>query len=170
MKKFINLSSIMLVLILFLSSCASIIHGGDQDITINTSPSGAKVKIINLNDNSEVGTYVSPCIVNLDRGYEFFEKGLYSVEIEKPGYTKKIIRIRGSVDGWYVVGNFFIGGILGWLVVDPATGAMWKLRPDRIYVTLPEVSAIKEMGFINGSIIIDKNKLTAEQFKALVTE
>jgi len=170
MKKFINLSSIVLVLILLLSSCATIIHGGDQDITINTSPSGAKVKIINLNDNTEVGSYVSPCIVNLDRGYDFFEKGLYSVEIEKAGYSKKIIRIKGGVDGWYAAGNFFLGGLLGWLLIDPATGAMWKLKPDMIFITLPEASAIKEMGFNNGNFILDRNKLTDEQFKALVVE
>ncbi len=170
MKRFINLSSIMLFLILFLSSCATIIHGGDQDITINTSPSGAKIKIMNLNDNTEVGNFLSPCIVNLDRGFSFFESGRYSIEIEKEGHAKKLIYIRGSVDGWYIIGNLFIGGFLGWLVVDPATGAMWKLRPERIFITLPESSAIKEMGFDNGNFIIDKNKLTTEQFNALVSE
>ncbi|MDB4525936.1 hypothetical protein N9065_03445 [Akkermansiaceae bacterium] len=31
-----------------------------------------------------------------------------------------------SMDPWYA-GNIIFGGILGVLVVDPATGAMWQL-------------------------------------------
>ncbi|MDY5520178.1 hypothetical protein, partial [Campylobacter lanienae] len=27
-------------------------------------------------------------------------------------------------------GNFIFGGLLGWLIVDPATGAMWNLKPE----------------------------------------
>jgi hypothetical protein len=170
MKRFISLSGILSVLILFLSSCATIIHGGDQDITINTYPSGANVKIINLNDNSEVGTYISPCIVNLERGYDFFEKGRYSIEIEKPGYAKKMILVRGSIDGWYIVGNFFSWEFLGWFLVDPATGAMWKLKPEMIYITLPQAGALKELGFNNGGLLLDKTKLTTEQFNTRVIE
>lgn len=170
MKNFFKLSSIALTLILFLTSCATIIHGGDQDITINTTPSGAKIKVVDLNNNTEVGNFLSPCIVNLDRGFGFFEKGRYSIEVEKAGYSKKIINVKGSVDGWYIIGNFFIGGLLGWLVVDPATGAMWELRPERIFISLSQEGPLKEMGFNNGNFIIDKNKLTTEQFNALVLE
>ena len=31
------------------------------------------------------------------------------------------------MDGWYI-GNIVFGGLIGWLVVDPASGAMWKLQ------------------------------------------
>ena len=30
------------------------------------------------------------------------------------------------MDGWYA-GNILIGGLLGLLIIDPATGSMWKL-------------------------------------------
>lgn len=28
---------------------------------------------------------------------------------------------------WYIAGNFFFGGIIGWFIVDPQTGAMYTL-------------------------------------------
>ncbi len=34
--------------------------------------------------------------------------------------------IDSSLSGWYI-GNLLFGGIVGLLIVDPATGAMWKL-------------------------------------------
>ena len=37
---------------------------------------------------------------------------------------------------WYIGGNILFGGILGWLIIDPATGAMWKLDTNEINVTL----------------------------------
>lgn len=40
------------------------------------------------------------------------------------------MRVRGELDaGWYLIGNFITGYILGWLVIDPISGAMWNLRP-----------------------------------------
>ena len=37
--------------------------------------------------------------------------------------------IKPTPNGWYLAGNFIFGGLLGWLIVDPATGAMWNLKP-----------------------------------------
>lgn len=39
------------------------------------------------------------------------------------------------MDGWYI-GNLLFGGLIGMLIVDPATGAMYKLD-DSVYATLP---------------------------------
>lgn len=38
------------------------------------------------------------------------------------------------MDGWYI-GNIFFGGLMGLLVIDPITGAMWKL-PKIVSVSL----------------------------------
>ena len=46
----------------------------------------------------------------------------------------------------YLVGNFFIGGLIGWLVVDPLTGAMWTLSPDTIYTDLGAQALRQEEG------------------------
>lgn len=57
-----------------------------------------------------------------------------------------------KVNGWYIGGNLLFGGVIGWLIVDPATGAMWKLDTNEINVTLNEV---KQNGAaINGTSIV----------------
>ncbi len=38
--------------------------------------------------------------------------------------------------GWYLLGNLFIGGLIGWLIVDPATGAMYTLSSDTVNAQL----------------------------------
>lgn len=35
------------------------------------------------------------------------------------------------MNGWYI-GNLLFGGIIGLLIVDPATGAMWTLIPRKL--------------------------------------
>ena len=35
------------------------------------------------------------------------------------------------MSGWYW-GNLVLGGLIGMLAVDPATGAMWNIAPDKI--------------------------------------
>lgn len=39
------------------------------------------------------------------------------------------------MDGWYF-GNILFGGLIGFLIVDPATGAMYTLKPDTLNVHL----------------------------------
>ncbi|QYM78788.1 hypothetical protein K0B96_16015 [Horticoccus luteus] len=39
--------------------------------------------------------------------------------------------IRPEMSGWYW-GNILFGGLIGMIVVDPITGSMWNLSPDRI--------------------------------------
>lgn len=44
--------------------------------------------------------------------------------------------MRSTLDGWYF-GNIVFGGLLGILVIDPYTGAMYRL-PERVDVALDE--------------------------------
>ena len=39
------------------------------------------------------------------------------------------------------LGNFFLGGAIGLLAVDPLTGGMWTLDPERVNVQLTPASA-----------------------------
>jgi len=43
--------------------------------------------------------------------------------------------VQGEVNGWYF-GNVIFGGLIGLLAVDPATGAMYTLKPKEISTTL----------------------------------
>lgn len=56
----------------------------------------------------------------------------YRITLSKDGYNSKVISITSSLDGWYL-GNILIGGLIGMLVVDPASGAMYKIaKGDRL--------------------------------------
>ncbi len=48
-----------------------------------------------------------------------------------------------KVDGWYW-GNIVFGGLIGWLIVDPATGAMYKLETEFVNETLAKSTASLE--------------------------
>lgn len=57
------------------------------------------------------------------------------MRFSSPGYDEKIVPITFKIDGWYF-GNILIGGVLGMLIVDPATGAMWKIETEFLDETL----------------------------------
>lgn len=40
--------------------------------------------------------------------------------------------LKASANGWYVAGNFFFGGLMGWLIVDLFNGSMYTLRPEKL--------------------------------------
>lgn len=81
------------------------------------------------------------------KGYSSGKK--YDVRILKEGYDEKIVTVDTKVGGWYV-GNILFGGLIGLLIVDPATGAMWTLDTNEVNVTF---NALKQ-----GAIIGSDNK------------
>lgn len=112
-----------------LNGCATIIHGRAQDISISSSPSEARVTLSDSSGRTCI-TQRTPCTVSLKRGDGFFRSGSYTVPIEKEGYRPWRTQIEGRANGWYIAGNFVFGGLIGWVIVDPATGAMWTLIPE----------------------------------------
>lgn len=61
-------------------------------------------------------------------------------EISSNGYAEQIVPVIYKLNGWYF-GNLLIGGFLGMLIIDPATGAMWKLDTPPISVSLNKPTA-----------------------------
>ncbi len=57
----------------------------------------------------------------------FFSSANYNLKVTKNGYQEQVIPITASPSGWYMAGNIMLGGFIGWLIVDPATGGMWAL-------------------------------------------
>ncbi|GEM_PF-688228 len=116
--------------------CASIINGDQQNIDFVTEPEGAKITIYDSN-NMVVWSSKTPVTVSLKRGNGYFQGATYRVIIEKPGYARKQFQIKNTLNaGWYLAGNLFLGGWIGWLIVDPITGAMWNLTPEKVSVVL----------------------------------
>lgn len=114
-----------------ISGCASIIQGGTQKVSINSRPSDAGVKVFDAHGQI-IGTGATPCTLTLQRGAGFFSSAKYRVVIEKSGYVTREVALCGTVSGWYIGGNLLFGGVIGWLIIDPVTGAMWTLSPDEI--------------------------------------
>jgi uncharacterized protein YceK len=136
MKSMCVMVSITLVFLAACSGCASIAGKTTDKVNISSTPSGATIQITN-----KAGTFAkdeqTPAVVVLKKGAGWFKAQNYTVEFKKPGYETVKAEIEQGLSGWYIIGNFFIGGPIGWLVVDPITGAMWTL--DDLHVTLKPV-------------------------------
>jgi hypothetical protein len=109
-----------------LTGCASILGGGgSQPVEITSQPSGAQIQIRD-SAGKEVQTAMTPCRVTLDRGKGFFQAASYTVHGTSNGLPDREVPIKPGLNPWYL-GNFVFGGIPGFLIVDPLTGAMWNL-------------------------------------------
>lgn len=116
------------------TSCATIVSKSRYPVTVNSSPTGANVTITDRN-GQQVFTGQTPSLVRLKSGDDFFRRAKYTVQFSKDGYATKTVEIHATVNGWYW-GNLVFGGLIGFLIVDPATGAMYKLRQLDVNETL----------------------------------
>ena len=131
-----------------LSNCATIVSKSQYPVSLQSNPSGAEVIITDLKTGREVFRGTTPCVVTLSAKAGYFVPAEYSITFKKLGYGTRTITITASLDGWYI-GNLFFGGLLGFLIIDPLTGAMWKL-PENVNVTLPEITGDDVFLEING--------------------
>jgi hypothetical protein len=113
-----------------LSGCASIVHSGPRNIPVASEPQGAKVSIYDRG-NLLVMTSTTPFVAPLNPGFGYFKSQTYRLVFEMPGYNSAVVNLDSSVSGWYF-GNLLFGGLIGMLIVDPLTGAMYNLAPEMI--------------------------------------
>lgn len=130
----IYLQAALAGLLLVCTGCASIVTSGDRTIPVNSAPSGANVTVYDMN-KKVVASAVTPAQIKLKKGAGYFKGAQYRVLVEKDGYQPCEYQIKPDINGWYW-GNFGFGGMLGLVVVDPLTGAMWVLKPDKIEAQL----------------------------------
>jgi hypothetical protein len=121
------------------AGCATIVSKTNYPVTIATDPAGAEVSIVN-HKGKEVFKGQSPAATRLYTSGGYFRGANYTVTISKPGYSDKKLMVTTKVNGWYF-GNLLFGGAIGFLIVDPATGAMFKLQNTRISEILTEKTA-----------------------------
>lgn len=122
---------------LLLGGCASIVHNGDRSVAISTSPPGATASIRKSGGGVEDVVLVNktPFIATLDPKKSYFKGQSYTLRLELPGYQTTELELTPKLSGWYW-GNIVFGGLIGMLAVDPATGAMWNITPDKVEHTL----------------------------------
>ena len=153
-------TGIGVILCVCLAGCASIFSGGPKRVTVNTQPTGAKVTVYDRT-GKVILTNQTPAVLRLDRSHGYFKGEDYRLVIEKPGYKRVEVAVESRINGWYF-GNLALGGVIGMLVVDPLTGAMYTLEPDHIDQTLTPAKETTG-GRKPGLGIILKEQLTAEQ-------
>lgn len=117
-KRWLVLVPVIGVLPAFVAACATIMHGTSQEVSIGSSPTGAKVTV----DGKDIGK--TPLVADLKR------KDKHSVRIELAGYEPFEMAMSRGTSGW-VWGNIVFGGLVG-LAVDAITGGMYKLKPEQI--------------------------------------
>ena len=121
------------------SSCASIVSKSIYPVSISSNPIGARISITDK-FGKEIYLGNTPATVRLKAGAGYFSRAEYQVKFSSPGYDDKIVPITFKLDGWYF-GNIIFGGLIGILIVDPATGAMWKLETEFLNETLSKSTA-----------------------------
>ena len=132
------------MLFLLASGCATIVSKSNYPIMINSTPSEAGISIT---DKKGVEVYrgKTPATVKLRAGSGYFSRALYLVKFDKPGYDIRVVPIEYKLDGWYF-GNIVFGGLIGMLIVDPASGAMYKLDTEFIHEDLSQSTSGRPAG------------------------
>ncbi len=113
-----------------MTGCATIVHSGPRAISVASTPPGAKVSIYDRS-NTLVQTNTTPFVAQLSTKYGYFKGQAYRLVLEMPAHATAEVNLQSSVSGWYF-GNLVFGGLIGMLIVDPVTGAMYNLKPEKI--------------------------------------
>jgi len=121
-------------LAIFVSSCASIVSKSSSPVIINSTPREAAVEVFDRNGVS-IYSGRTPAHLTLKHSNGFFKRAIYRVKISLEGYESREVTIDSHVNGWYF-GNLLFGGVIGFLIVDPLTGAMYKLDTQDVDETL----------------------------------
>ena len=135
----------LLLAMVMLSGCASMVAGGDRKISIKSTPIDATVSIQDRESKQIVHKGQTPMIVPLSTRGGYFKSKQYDVTISKDGYDTKTFNIDSFLSGWYA-GNIILWpvAVIGGLIIDPLTGAMWSLTPKNIDAILETSKQFEE--------------------------
>jgi len=135
---------------------------------VSSAPAGATVSIVNRR-GQEVFSGVTPAAVQLKSGSSFFNREKYTLKFTMPGYDPKTAQLEADVNGWYF-GNIVFGGFIGLLIVDPATGAMYRIAQKEVQVALSQTQGFNNAPGAdpNGLQIVSITQIPANQRHLLI--
>ena len=110
---------LILAVLVFVTGCATIVHGPSKSIRVTTEPAGATASI----NGQEVTT---PGSVEVERDRT------YVVIVKKPGYETQTVEIKKAFNPWILGNLLFVPAV----IVDVITGSFWELEPGQIYLEL----------------------------------
>jgi hypothetical protein len=123
-----------------LGGCATVLHSGPEAVTITSEPPDAQVTISNIWTRRTILQATTPVVASLARHAGYMQPARYQIVVDKAGYQPYVLRLEAHVDERYF-GNFVSGGPLGFLVIDPLTGAMYAL-PRRVHAVLGRANGV----------------------------
>ena len=115
------------------SGCATIVSGPRQQITVNSEPGGAAVKI--TVGGSEVASGTTPFPASVPRVDT--DDARCVIEVSKPGYATTAVALKSKMNPM-TAGNlvsFFIPGV----IVDIGSGAFYEYTTPQVTVALEQV-------------------------------
>lgn len=163
MKIKVNIIAIVVSSSILMSSCGTIISNSKYPVLIDSSPSESEFSITNKK-GVEVYAGVTPTTVSLKPGGGYFRKARYTVTFKKEGYETKTMPITSKLNGWYF-GNLIFCFPIGLLFVDPATGAMYRIKTKKVNANFEKVISLNESGKFG---VLDINGIPEDLKKDLV--
>lgn len=116
------------------TGCATIVSNQSYPVTFLSEPSGAAIEV-----KDHKGTVhfsgTTPATAELSAGNGYFTRGRYTVTTKKDGYTPATQQVVASMNGWYW-GNILFGGLIGMLIVDPISGAMYQINTPTVTLNM----------------------------------
>ena len=106
------------------SGCASIVSDSTYPVMVSSEQKGTSFDVTN-SDGIVVHSGETPTIIQLPASSGYFQGETYYVAFQK-NEEKKTQLLDSGIDGWYF-GNLLFGGLIGFLIVDPASGSMFDL-------------------------------------------
>ena len=123
--------------------CASIMSKSVYPVIITSEPTHADITILDKKDKA-IYEGRTPTTVELKASRGWFQPAKYQVKVSLAGHNERTIPIKQKLDGWYVFGNILVGGLIGWVIVDPITGAMWTVEDVHVQLEPTELIAQPE--------------------------
>jgi hypothetical protein len=131
-------AAVLLAIFAGLTGCATVMNRPTQILQVSSTPSDAAVTITD-ETGAEVFRGMTPASVKLLKGdVGYFSKKSYAVTVDKEGFSAQTIPVVTTYSAWYVLGNLPLGGIIGWFLVDPLTGRLYKLVPGVLDIKLAD--------------------------------
>lgn len=121
---------------LLCAGCATIVGDRTQLIGLISTPDQAMVSVTDER-GQKVFAGRTPTTVTLPKSDgSWFGGKTYHVQVEKEGFKPVEVTLETRANAWYIAGNLVFGGLIGWLVVDPLTGAMYNITPEEVDAAL----------------------------------
>lgn len=120
------------VIMAIFSGCATINkqeYAGELEL--RSLPSNATATLIDHTSGQRTALGNTPLNLNLKKMANYMQARKYSLILAKEGYKTREIELDSDVNGYYSWGNLLGANIIGWAIVDPATGAMWEYKAQK---------------------------------------